>query len=126
MNLLSSSASSASLGSYLKQARLAVGLTLRSAAARTSVTNGYLSQIESGSIRRPSTDVLSQLALAYGLSYADLLDRAGHPVPEEQRQGAASALSGLPVEAFDDLDADEVSELLNYLAFLKSRRPSAR
>lgn len=124
MSLLSPS--SDSLGSYLKQARLAVGLTLRGAAAKTSVTNGYLSQIESGSVRRPSTNVLHELALAYGLSYSDLLGRAGHPVPTDGGGRAVSALSGLPAEAFDDLDATEASELMAYLAFLKSRRSSER
>lgn len=113
-------------GEYLRRARNATGLTLRAVQDRTTVTNGYLSQIEGGRIERPSPNVLHQLAEVYGLDYAELLRRAGHAVPSAAGT-VRSAASRIPAEALDDLSSDEEQQLLDYLAFLKSkRRPSAR
>lgn len=112
-----------SLGKYLRDARQAVGLTLRAVQERTDgrVKNGYLSQIESGDIKSPSPSVLHELASVYGLDYAHLLARAGHPVPS----GAAApvaAIAGLPSAALSDLTDDEQAQLLDFVVYLKSRR----
>ncbi len=118
------------IGDHLKRVRQAMGLSLRAASGQASITNGYLSQIESGVIKQPSTKVLHDLSTAYGLDYADLLGRAGHPVPnqtaERRPQTGVAALSGMPAEAFDDLDEREVAELMDYIAYLRSKRASAR
>ena len=44
------------LGTYLKHARMTSGLTLRAVERETGISNGYLSQLESGRVRRPSPD----------------------------------------------------------------------
>jgi transcriptional regulator with XRE-family HTH domain len=118
-----------SLGDHLRQARLALGLTLREVEARTnrSVTNGYLSQIEKGSVRQPSPNVLYNLAEVYGLDYRDLLVRGGHHVPAEQGRGAGGAsdgerLHGIPLRAIQELSASEREELTEYITFLRQRR----
>ena len=65
------------LGDYLRDQRRGAQLTLRQLADQAGVSNPYLSQIERG-LRKPSTDVLQQLAKALRIS-AETLYRAGHP-----------------------------------------------
>ena len=89
------------------------------------VKNGYLSQIENGDIKSPSPTILHDLSEVYGVDYADLLDRAGHPVPVMAATPATSPIAGFPTSALADLDDREQREVLDFLAFLKSRRPAA-
>lgn len=109
------------LGPFLKGARRSVALTLREVEARTGITNGYLSQIENQLIAKPSPNVLFQLAELYGVSYSDLLVRAGHRVPSAPSQPADS-LNGIPLRALEDLTEAEKKDLMDYLNYLKSKR----
>lgn len=114
------------LGSHLRALRLAAGLSLRAVQDKTSgrVKNGYLSQIEGGDIKSPSPSMLNDLAQVYGVDYGDLLTRAGHPVPVSAKPGglASSAIAGIPRSAFTDLTEQEAREVIDFLAFVKSRR----
>ena len=65
-----------SLGDYLREQRRAAQLTLRQLAEQAGVSNPYLSQIERG-LRRPSAEVLQQLAKALRISAETLYVRAG-------------------------------------------------
>jgi transcriptional regulator with XRE-family HTH domain len=65
-----------SLGDYLREQRLGAQLSLRQLAEQTGVSNPYLSQIERG-LRRPSAEVLQQLAKALRVSAETLYVRAG-------------------------------------------------
>ena len=71
-----------SLGDYLKEQRLGARLSLRQLADQVGVSNPYLSQIERG-LRKPSAEVLNQLARALRISAEQLYVRAGivHPDP---------------------------------------------
>ena len=73
-----------SLGDYLKEQRLAARLSLRQLADQVGVSNPYLSQIERG-LRKPSAEVLNQLARALRISAEQLYVRAGivHPDPSQ-------------------------------------------
>jgi len=71
-----------SLGDYLRQQRVAAHLSLRQAAELAGVSNPYLSQIERG-LRRPSAQVLQQLAKALRISAEQLYVRAGIVSPED-------------------------------------------
>ena len=64
------------LGDYLREQRLAAQLSLRQLAEQAGVSNPYLSQIERG-LRRPSAEVLQQLAKALRVSAEALYVRAG-------------------------------------------------
>ncbi len=68
------------LGDYLREQRTAAQLSLRQLAEQAGVSNPYLSQIERG-LRRPSAEVLQQLAKALRISAEQLYLRAGiaHP-----------------------------------------------
>lgn len=65
-----------SLGEYLHEQRLAAEMSLRQLAELTGVSNPYLSQIERG-LRRPSAEVLQQLARALRISAEQLYVQAG-------------------------------------------------
>jgi transcriptional regulator with XRE-family HTH domain len=69
------------LGDYLREQRTASRLSLRQLADQVGVSNPYLSQIERG-LRRPSAEVLQQLAKALRVSAEQLYLRAGIVSPE--------------------------------------------
>lgn len=71
-----------SLGDYLREQRLAAKLSLRQLAEQAGVSNPYLSQIERG-LRRPSAEVLQQIAKALRISAETLYVRAGILDPED-------------------------------------------
>ena len=71
-----------SLGEYLKEQRLASKLSLRQLSEQAGVSNPYLSQIERG-LRKPSADVLQQIAKALRISAEQLYIRAGILNPED-------------------------------------------
>jgi transcriptional regulator with XRE-family HTH domain len=119
------SASQPRLGDYLRASRKATGMTLRAVQAKTAITNGYLSQIESNTVERPSPNVLFKLADAYGIEYSDLLARAGHRVPSSSVSDRPSVLAGIPLRALEELTEDEASDLRNYLAFIQQKRKGA-
>lgn len=71
-----------SLGEYLREQRVAAHLTLRQLAEQAGVSNPYLSQIERG-LRRPSAEVLQQIAKALRISAEQLYVRAGIVSPQD-------------------------------------------
>jgi transcriptional regulator with XRE-family HTH domain len=70
-----------SLGEYLREQRVSARLSLRQLAELAGVSNPYLSQIERG-LRRPSAEVLQQLAKALRISAEQLYLRAGIVSPD--------------------------------------------
>jgi transcriptional regulator with XRE-family HTH domain len=64
------------LGEYLREQRSQAQMSLRQLAELTDVSNPYLSQIERG-LRRPSAEVLQQIAKALRISAESLYVRAG-------------------------------------------------
>ncbi len=75
-----------SLGDYLREQRTASRLSLRQLAEQVGVSNPYLSQIERG-LRRPSAEVLQQIAKALRISAEQLYIRAGIVSPTEGTAG---------------------------------------
>ena len=71
-----------SLGDYLREQRVASRLSLRQLAQQAGVSNPYLSQIERG-LRKPSAEVLQQIAKALRISAEQLYVRAGIVSPED-------------------------------------------
>jgi transcriptional regulator with XRE-family HTH domain len=64
------------LGDFIKAQRQLAELSLRELAARTNVSNPYLSQIERG-LHEPSVRVLKAIAAALNMSAESLLKQAG-------------------------------------------------
>src|SRR5215510_1376787 len=102
------------LGEYLKEQRTQSRLSLRQLAEQAGVSNPYLSQIERG-LRRPSAQVLQQLAKALRISAEQLYVRAGIVSPGE---GAAGSVE-LAVLADTALTERQKQSLLDvYASFL--------
>jgi len=111
------------LGEKLRQYRRIKGWTLREVEEKSGVSNGYLSQLEKGSIKEPSPNYLRKLAEAYEVSYESLLKLAGYIVQVKQKE---HRVSGTAFSLFKDLTPEEQEELLKYLEFLRSRKKKAR
>lgn len=70
------------IGSFIKAQREAAQVSVRQLAEKAGVSNPYLSQIERG-LRKPSADVLKQLAKALRVSAEVLYVQAGILEPSE-------------------------------------------
>jgi transcriptional regulator with XRE-family HTH domain len=64
------------LGDYIREQRSAAQISLRQLAALAGVSNPYLSQIERG-LRKPSAEILQQIAKALRISAEALYVQAG-------------------------------------------------
>lgn len=73
------------LGAFIRQQRESAQISLRALAAKAGVSNPYLSQVERG-LRRPSADILAQIARGLSISVETLLTEAGildaEPAPD--------------------------------------------
>lgn len=99
-----------SFGETLQDARKAIPLTLRQVEEAAGVSNSYLSQLENDKIKKPSANVLYKLASLYNISLDTLLIASG--IIKE----------GLKIASANDLTEDEEKQLLEYLAFLRSKK----
>jgi len=105
------------IGQFIRDLRSNARISLRELADRAGVSNPYLSQIERG-LRRPSAEVLSQLADALRVSTALMYLRAGL-LPEKDGHSVLGAIAADP-----DLTAAQKQSLTQlYEAF---RRENAR
>jgi transcriptional regulator with XRE-family HTH domain len=64
------------LGEFIREQRLAAQISLRGLAVKAGVSNPYLSQVERG-LRRPSAEILAQIAHGLSISVETLLAKAG-------------------------------------------------
>jgi transcriptional regulator with XRE-family HTH domain len=117
------------LGPYLASIRLVRRLTLREVEEATGgeVSNAYLSQLENNKITRPSPNILHALARVLAVPYETLMEKAGYlapeaPQPAAPRSNAASRKGRSSVLAGESLTPEEEEALLEYLAFLRSRK----
>jgi transcriptional regulator with XRE-family HTH domain len=109
-----------SLGDYLKEQRLSAQLSLRQLADQVGVSNPYLSQIERG-LRKPSAEVLQQLARALRVSAEQLYVRAGIVHPDTGQVGSVE----LAVLADTGLTERQKQSLLDvYSSFRAANQPS--
>ena len=75
----------ADLGEYLREQRHGAKLSLRQLADLAGVSNPYLSQIERG-LKKPSAEILQQLAKGLRISAESLYVRAGILDEQDDRQ----------------------------------------
>ena len=84
-----------SLGEYIREQRESTQVSLRQLAKTAGVSNPYLSQIERG-LRKPSAEVLAQLAAALRVSTPVMYLRAGL-LGSDDGQGVLAAIAGDPL-----------------------------
>jgi transcriptional regulator with XRE-family HTH domain len=107
------------LGTFLRTARELKQLSLRGVEKAIGISNAYLSQIESGKISQPSPNILHKLCELYEIPYSDVMRLAGYPIPDENDEKGTR--SGLP-PSIGSITEEEEEALIEYLAFLRSRR----
>jgi transcriptional regulator with XRE-family HTH domain len=73
------------LGAFIREQRRSARLSLRNLSDLAGISNPYLSQIERG-LRKPSADILQQIAKALRISAETLYVRAG--ILEQRDTGA--------------------------------------
>src|SRR6476661_6344302 len=73
------------IGTFIRTQREAAQVSVRQLAEKAGVSNPYLSQIERG-LRKPSADVLNQIAKALRVSAEVLYIRAGILEPSETNE----------------------------------------
>jgi transcriptional regulator with XRE-family HTH domain len=101
------------LGDRIRKLRDKCGLTQGQLAQSSSVSQGYLSQLENGEVKNPSAAVLLRVAQAMDVDPDDLFEAAGYPTVRTLR------------EVYERYESTIDSELLHYLAELpreKQRR----
>lgn len=115
-----------SLGEFLAYTRSVKKLSLRDVEEATDkeVSNAYLSQLETGKITKPSPNVLHALSQVYAVPYELLMEKAGYisPASGVLRSGGQARHGRAATFANEALTPEEEGKLLEYLAFLRSRR----
>jgi len=109
------------LAARLRELRQSAGLSLRQVERATGVSNSYLSQLETGSISRPSPHILQKVASCYGGIYEELMQLTGYVLPSPPRQVAFSGLRSLAGSA--DLTDEEAARVEEFIRLLKDTRP---
>ena len=112
-----------SIGAVLRQAREVRQLSAGEAARAARISPAYLNRLENDAVRKPSPHVLHQLSEALDVPYNDLLRLSGYPLPNEP---AGTATQTVGAALFADLTDDEREELVEYLAWYRTRRRSRR
>lgn len=82
------------IGEFIRELRSNARISLRELANRAGVSNPYLSQIERG-LRKPSAEVLAQIAHALRVSTPMMFLRAGL-LSEKDGQGVLAAIAADP------------------------------
>jgi transcriptional regulator with XRE-family HTH domain len=90
------------LGDYLREQRQSARLSLRQLSELAGVSNPYLSQIERG-LKKPSAEILQQLAKGLEVSAESLYVRAGIL---DERHGDAPASAGAALDTRAVIGAD--------------------
>jgi transcriptional regulator with XRE-family HTH domain len=107
------------LGQVLKDARTRRAFSLRDVEGETGISNGHLSLLESGSVQRPSPNLLEKLAEHYGISYTLLMELAGYRSPEP-------VVPSSSIVGITDLSELELEEVRRFVGYLRSTRNEVR
>ena len=114
---------SSSFGSVIRRAREVRRLSGIEAARLAGISAAYLSKLENDGVKRPSPTVLAQLSEALAVPYAELMRLSGYRVPGEPE---VTPIAAVGAALFADVTDDEREELLEYLAWYRTRRRSRR
>lgn len=83
-----------SLGDFIRQQRHAAKVSVRELARQAGVSNPYLSQVERG-LKKPSAEILSQIAKGLRISAETLYVRAGLL---DERRGDAAVMDAITAD----------------------------
>lgn len=109
------------LGRVIREQRTAAEMSLRDLAARTNVSNPYLSQLERG-LHEPSVRVLKAIATALNMSAEALMVQAGlldEPADGEPAPSVEQAIAADPHLT----DEQRTALLAVYRSYVEANRP---
>ena len=105
------------LGEFIREQRRLGHLSLRKLSEKAGISNPYLSQIERG-LRKPSAEILQQIARALEISSETLYVQAGIL---EEREGATDLVTEIRRDPW--LDEDQKKSLIQiYESFRTARQ----
>ena len=106
----------ADVGEFIRTQREVARMSVRRLAEVAGVSNPYLSQIERG-LRKPSAEILQQIAKALQISAETLYERAGFIAADAKARGVREAIAADP-----KLTPEQQQALLNvYESFVGGR-----
>ena len=109
------------VGEFIRNQREVASMSVRRLAELAGVSNPYLSQIERG-LRKPSAEILQQIAKALQISVETLYVRAGLLADDDA--GADQSRVREAIAADPQLTAEQKQALLNvYESFVGSPNP---
>lgn len=108
------------LGDLLVILRKRDCLSLRQVEKMTNkqVSNAYLSQIEKGKVLKPSPNIIFALAEIFNTPYDNLMELAGYI----SYRGSIKSKNKIATNNLGKLTKKEEKELLEYLAFIRSKK----
>ncbi len=109
-----------SFAGLVRRLRSDRSLSLRQLEAETGISNGYLSQVESGQVGAPSAKVIQRLSTALDFPYIEMMKAAGYlntELPE-----APYLHLGDHTLPLDELTNKDRAELIKFVEHLKKRR----
>src|SRR3954469_8300042 len=104
------------LGEFIREQRRIGQLSLRKLSEMAGISNPYLSQIERG-LRKPSAEILRQIAQALSISAETLYVRAGIL---DERDGEADLVSEIRRDPF--IDEEQKKTLVHIYQSFRSER----
>lgn len=108
------------LGVYIKRIRNEKGLSIRKVSELADISHTEVKRIEDGIRKQPSPQVLRSLAIALSTPYEDLMAAAGYIDDIPTTDNESTSVAG--VSGTEDLSPEELEQVNNYIAFLKSQR----
>jgi len=105
------------LGDFIREQRESARLSLRGLSDRAGISNPYLSQIERG-LRKPSADILQQIARGLAISAETLYVRAGILDPRDDNGVPPTDLEHA-IQAAPDLDDRQKQVLIDLYRTLR-------
>jgi transcriptional regulator with XRE-family HTH domain len=114
------------LGTRLERVRKLRGLSMAQTAAQAGISAAYVQKLERDEVVAPSPHKLRALAAVLEVSYHDLMRLAGYATGESEATEVAEGEASVRVLAqalqAEDLSAEELEELADYLALRRRQR----
>jgi transcriptional regulator with XRE-family HTH domain len=107
------------LGAFIREQRRVGQLSLRKLSELSGISNPYLSQIERG-LRRPSAEILQQIARALSLSAETLYVQAGILDPRDDDHAVTDLAA--TIRQAPDLDDEQKRALLHIYESFRAER----
>jgi len=112
-------------GKYLQELRKARRLTLLDVEAEAKISNGYLSQLETGVRGIPHFDTLKKLAAVYKVSVSEMMAKAESASHGKEIGKAETELDAVARD-FQRLSDTEKEQLKTFLKYLLEKDKSKR